>query len=110
MKRYGNPEVMVTDRCPSNRAVMKMIGYEKRQETGRHIKNRAENSRLPFRRRERRCLASGESEVFRSSPQSFRWYTTISIAAACSSQSKLSYRQKPRPTTLRRWRRTLSLH
>lgn len=43
---------MVTDRCPSNRAVMKMIGYEKRQKTGRHIKNRTENSHLPFRRRE----------------------------------------------------------
>ena len=52
MKRYGNPEVVVTDRCPSYSAAMKMIGNEKRQETGRHINNRAENSHLPFRRRE----------------------------------------------------------
>ena len=32
---------------------MKVIGSEGRQETGRHLNNRAENSHLPFRRRER---------------------------------------------------------
>ena len=53
MKRYGNPEIAVTDRCPSYRAAMRMIGNEARQETGRHLNNRAENSHLPFRRRER---------------------------------------------------------
>jgi putative transposase len=52
-KRYGNPDVVVTDRCPSYRAAMKIIGNEARQETGRHLNNRAENSHLPFRRRER---------------------------------------------------------
>nr|WP_321361512.1 IS6 family transposase [uncultured Hyphomonas sp.] len=53
MKRYGNPKVVVTDKCPSYRAAMKVIGSERRQETGRHLNNRAENSHLPFRRRER---------------------------------------------------------
>jgi putative transposase len=53
MKRYGNPHIVVTDRCPSYRAAMKVIGNETRQETGRHLNNRAENSHLPFRRRER---------------------------------------------------------
>lgn len=53
MKRYGNPEVVVTDKCPSYRAAMKTIGNEKRQETGRHLNNRAENSHQPFRRLER---------------------------------------------------------
>ena len=53
MKRYGNPEIMVTDKCPSYYAAMKMIGNEGRQETGRHLNNRAENSHQPFRRRER---------------------------------------------------------
>ena len=53
MKRYGNPKVVVTDKCPSYRAAMKAIGNENRQETGRHLNNRAENSHLPFRRRER---------------------------------------------------------
>jgi hypothetical protein len=32
---------------------MKVIGNEGRQETGRHLNNRAENSHLPIRRRER---------------------------------------------------------
>jgi putative transposase len=53
MKRYGNPDVVVTDKCPSYRAAMKVIGSESRQETERHLNNRAENSHLPFRRRER---------------------------------------------------------
>ena len=53
MRRYGNPQVIVTDRCPSYRAAMKEIGNARRQECGRHLNNRAENSHLPFRRRER---------------------------------------------------------
>lgn len=53
MKRYGNPEVVVTDKCPSYHAAMKVIGNEWRQEAGRHLNNRAENSHMPFRRRER---------------------------------------------------------
>jgi putative transposase len=53
MKRYGNPEVVVTDKCRSYHAAMKVIGNEERQETGRHLNNRAENSHQPFRRRER---------------------------------------------------------
>ena len=56
MKRYGNPQVIVTDRCPSYGAAMKKIGNIGRQEVGRHKNNRAENSRLPFRRRERAML------------------------------------------------------
>ena len=53
MKRYGRPEVIVTDRLRSYRAAMKEIGNEARQATGRWLKNRAENSHQPFRRRER---------------------------------------------------------
>jgi putative transposase len=53
MKRYGNPEVVVTDKCPSHHAAMKVIGNEGRQETGRHLNNRAENSHRPFRLRQR---------------------------------------------------------
>ena len=56
MKRYGNPQVIITDRCPSYRAAMKDIGNQDRQEVGRHKNNRAENSHLPFRRRERAML------------------------------------------------------
>jgi putative transposase len=53
MKRYGRPEIVVTDRLRSYRAAMKEIGNEARQETGRWLNNRAENSHQPFRRRER---------------------------------------------------------
>ena len=53
MKRYGRPEVIVTDKLRSYRAAMKVIGNEACQETGRWLKNRVENSHQPFRRRER---------------------------------------------------------
>eukprot|EP00438_Fugacium_kawagutii_P011921 Skav208245 [mRNA] locus=scaffold7600:428:1057:- [translate_table: standard] len=53
MKRFGNPQEVVTDRLRSYRAAMRELGNEQRQITGRHENNRAENSHLPFRRRER---------------------------------------------------------
>ena len=56
MKRYGNPAVIVTDKLRSYGAAMKVIGNASRQETGRWQNNRAENSHLPFRRRERAML------------------------------------------------------
>jgi len=52
MKRFGNPHVIVTDKLQSYGAAMKVIGNAERQETGRWRNNRAENSHLPFRRRE----------------------------------------------------------
>jgi len=56
MKRYGRPHVIVTDLLRSYGAAMKVIGNADRQETGRWLNNRAENSHLPFRRRERAML------------------------------------------------------
>ncbi|WP_073037667.1 IS6 family transposase [Roseovarius pacificus] len=53
MKRYGRPEHVVTDKLRSYGAAMKEIGNADRQVTGRWLNNRAENSHLPFRRRER---------------------------------------------------------
>ena len=53
MKRFGRPEVIVTDRLRSYPAAMKIIGNAERRETGRWLNNRAENSHQPFRRRER---------------------------------------------------------
>jgi len=52
IKRYGRPKVIVTDRLRSYRAAMKTIGIANRQESGRWLNNRAENSHQPFRRRE----------------------------------------------------------
>ncbi|MCP2678899.1 IS6 family transposase [Maricaulaceae bacterium NA33B04] len=53
MKHYGRPKEVVTDRLRSYGAAMREIGNADRQITGRHENNRAENSHLPFRRRER---------------------------------------------------------
>jgi len=53
MKRYGRPKVVVTDLLRSYRAAMKVVENADRQETGRWLNNRAENSHQPFRRRER---------------------------------------------------------
>tara|TARA_R110002073_G_scaffold33185_2_gene99816 strand:- start:55 stop:756 length:702 start_codon:yes stop_codon:yes gene_type:complete len=56
MKRYGQPKTIVTDRLKSYRAALKTIGNEGDQEVGKWLNNRAENSHLPFRRRERAML------------------------------------------------------
>ncbi|MFD0981103.1 IS6 family transposase [Tropicimonas aquimaris] len=53
MKRYGRPHVFGTDKLRSYGAALKELGAADRQETGRWLNNRAENSHLPFRRRER---------------------------------------------------------
>ena len=53
MKRYGRPRRIVTDGLRSYSAAMKEIGNADRQEVGRRLNNRAENSHQPFRRRER---------------------------------------------------------
>ncbi len=53
MRRYGPPEVLVTDRFPSYRAALRDLGCRELQACGRWPNARAENSRLPFRRRER---------------------------------------------------------
>src|SRR5690606_18355107 len=56
MRRPGVAEEIVTDRLPSYRAAMRAIGCRDKQRTGRWDNNRAENSHLPFRRRERAML------------------------------------------------------
>ena len=56
LKRQGRAEAVVTDRLRSYPAAMRELGNEHRREMGRHANNRAENSHLPFRRRERAML------------------------------------------------------
>jgi len=56
MKRYGQPALIVTDRLRSYGAPMKVAGNVGKQQTGRWLNHRAENSHLPFRRRERAML------------------------------------------------------
>lgn len=53
LKRHGRAEKIVTDGMRSYPAAMRELGNLNRREMGRWKKNRAENSHLPFRRRER---------------------------------------------------------
>ena len=102
MKRYGRPEVIVTDRLRSYRAAMNVIGNAERQATGRWINNRAENSHQPFRRRER-AMAS-----FRSA-KSLQKFTSIhsSVHNHFSQMRHLcsrEYFKVNRSTALAEWR------
>jgi putative transposase len=56
MKRHGRPESIVTDRLRSYGAALKDLGRGDDREMGRWMNSRAENSHLPFRRRERAML------------------------------------------------------
>ena len=56
LKRHGSPEAVVTDGLKSYPAAMRELGNLDRQEVGRYLNNRVENSHLPFRRRERAML------------------------------------------------------
>jgi putative transposase len=56
MRRHGRPENIVTDRLRSYGAALKDLGRGDDREMGSWLNNRAENSHLPFRRRERVLL------------------------------------------------------
>jgi hypothetical protein len=56
IKRHGRAEEIVTDGLRSYSAVLKDIGAEDKQVTGRWENNRMEHSHQPFRRRERAML------------------------------------------------------
>ena len=56
MKRHGRPEDTMADRLYSYNATLKDLGRRDDRQMGRCLNNRAENSQLPFRRRERVIL------------------------------------------------------
>jgi putative transposase len=56
LKRHGSAGVIVTDGLRSYPAAMRELGNLDRREIGRWKNNRAGNSHLPFRRRERTVL------------------------------------------------------
>jgi len=56
LKQHGSPAAITTDGLRSYRAAMSELGNAGMQEIGRYANNRAENSHLPFRRRERAML------------------------------------------------------
>ena len=52
MKRYPRPDAIITDRLRSYRAALREVGGTGLHQAGRWLNNRAQNSHLPFRRRE----------------------------------------------------------
>ncbi|MEP6784720.1 MAG: IS6 family transposase [Sphingomonadales bacterium] len=56
LKRHGRAEAIVTDGLRSYPAAMRDLGNLDRREMGQWLNNQAENSHLPFRRRERAML------------------------------------------------------
>ena len=56
LRKHGRAEAIVTDKLRSYGAALREIGAADQHVTGRWLNNRAENSHLPFRRRERAML------------------------------------------------------
>jgi putative transposase len=55
LQNQGHPELIVTDKLASYRAAIRDLGLTKRHRPGgMRANNRAENSHLPIRRRERK--------------------------------------------------------
>lgn len=84
LKRHWQPEGIVTDGLRSNPAAMRELGNLERREMGRYLNNRAENSHLPFRRRERAMLTFRHMKFLHKFLQSTPLCTTISIPHAIS--------------------------
>ena len=60
LKRHGSPDKITTDGLRSYKAAMTELGNAEKQQIGRYANNRAENSHLSFRRRERAMLRFGQ--------------------------------------------------
>ena len=106
MRRYGNPEVIVTHRLRSYGAAMKEIGNEHRHEAGRHLNNRAETSHLPLRRRERamsRFRRMRSLQKFASTHSSV--YNHFNLERHLYSRTSFKAR---RDAALREWRELLT--
>lgn len=106
MRRYGAPRTVVTDRLRSYGAAMKEIGNIDRQEVGRHLNNRAENSHLPIRRRERamsRFRRMGNLQKFASTHASFHNHFNLDRHLNSRSRFKLN-----RDAALLEWRQLLA--
>jgi transposase-like protein len=84
MKRYGNPNVVVTDKCPSYRAAMKMIGSEGARRLAGTSTIALRIHTCHFEDESGLCPVSGACEVSRNSLQSIRLYTTTSIIKGIS--------------------------
>ncbi len=88
MRRHGRSEKFITDKLRSYGAALKDLGAADRQDTGRWMNNRAENSHLPFRRRERAMLR------FRRTPTLKKFASVhASVSNHCNQERSLSSRE-----------------
>lgn len=62
MRRYGPPNQIIADKLRSYGPAAKELGRLDKQVTKRWVNNRAENSHLRFRRRERAMLRFGRMQ------------------------------------------------
>jgi transposase-like protein len=92
MKKYGRPRIVVTDGLCSYLAAMKEIGNADRQEVGRRLNNRAENSHQRFRRRERAMQRFRSTKSCKNSAQFVLRSTTISTRNVISSPARITNR------------------
>ncbi len=80
LKRHGSPEAIMTDGLRSYKTAMDDLGNAQKQEIGRWANNRAENSHLPVRRRERAMLR-------------FRRMKTLQSSRRCTHRSIITFRK-----------------
>jgi len=97
MKRHGRPQVIVTDGLHSYGAAMKEIGNADRQEVGRWLNNRAENSHQPFRRRERTMERFRRMKTLQKFSSVMPRSTTIFLRSATSSAGRSTANDAPQP-------------
>jgi putative transposase len=83
LKKHGvAPEHWITDKLPSYGAALRRLGASRRHVTGERLNNRAENSHLPVRQRERRMhrfKSARSAQRFLSTHAAF--YNTFNISA-----------------------------
>ena len=106
MDKHGRPEVVVTDRLRSYGAALTEIGATARQETARWLNNRAENTYLPFRRRERalqRFRRMRSSQMFVSVHASVTNHFNLERSLTSRSNFKLN-----QTAALAEWRQLLA--
>jgi putative transposase len=84
IKRHGSPNAITTDGLRSYCAATVELGNVRKQETGRWTNNRAENSHLSFRRRERARLRFRQMKARQKSPRRRPTFTTTSVSNATS--------------------------